>query len=68
MMQWILIMTLLTGRGVAVSNVVMYDPETCDIAAAKFVEVNSGAAFGSVAKAFCVPRSVDKHGAVTLDK
>lgn len=68
-MQWILVMTLLTGRGVAISNIAMYDHETCELAAAKFVQVNDrDRSFGSAAKAFCVPRSVDNHGAVTLDK
>lgn len=66
-MQWILIMTMFTSNGVAISNVPMYDKETCDLAAGKFVEVNNKNGFRD-ATAFCTPRNLDKYGAVQLDK
>lgn len=65
-MQWVLIMTLVTGSGAAVHTEVFYAEEACNVAAATFKQMEGrGNQFNA---ARCVPRSVGQFGEMRLDK
>lgn len=66
-MQWVLIWMITSGNGLATASQVFYSQETCEVAKAQLVEQFDGGAFRRV-KAFCAARTVDKNGAITLDK
>lgn len=70
-MQWVLIMTLVTGSGgAAVHTEIFYAEESCKVAAATFEDMQGTSLMGSSQKnkARCVPRSVGKFGEMRIDK